>query len=144
MRATFQIEPSGTVEPCPPIRSVQALDAHPGAGFGRMNEAPVADVHADVRIGLRAGVVEDEVAWREVGALYRRAELALRLRGTRDGQPRPLRERVRDEAAAIEAGFGRAAAKAVARSEGPQRVRKGAFTRRSGRGSRRSERWQGQ
>src|SRR4249919_4033962 len=110
MRIIIDIHPPRAIEPGLPVRRIQALDAHAATGLGRVDEASVAEVHADVREGLVARVVEDEIAGSEVPALHGPAGPALRLSVMREVQPRSLLEGVGDETAAIEASLGRAAA----------------------------------
>src|SRR4029077_14483370 len=93
-------------------------------------EASIAEVHADVREGLVARVVEDEIAGSEVLALDGPAGPALRLSGMREPQPRRLLEGVGDETAAIEASLGRAAPIGIACAEGPQGMSEGTLARR--------------
>lgn len=78
-----------------------------------MEKAPIPEVDADVRVRPVARVVEHQIAWLEFLRLDGRSHLAQR-RGARGQQhaPRAL-EYVSNEAAAVKAGLGRAAAVAV-------------------------------
>src|SRR5258706_12968707 len=55
-------DPAGFGEVLLPVRRVEAVAAHAFAGRGRMDEAAVAEVDADVRALLALEVEENEVA----------------------------------------------------------------------------------
>src|SRR6185295_13382628 len=111
------------VEAVAPIRGSQALDPDARPWARRMHELAVAEIDPDVRVRAIARVVEHQVAGLQLAQLRdRRADLAQRFGARRQQQaPRAL-EHVRDEAAAVEAGFRRAAAQAVLHSEDLQRL----------------------
>src|SRR5688572_4416361 len=125
MRTIIDIEAPRSVEAGLPVGGIDALNAHAGTRLGGVDEAAVADIHADVRVRLVAGVVEHQIAWHEVAPLDRRADAALLARSARQWLAPRLLEDMRDQPAAVESGLGRAAAVPVARAEGVQRVREG-------------------
>src|SRR5687767_1030800 len=112
-----RVQAPRAVEAHPPIGG-QVLDAHLCARARSVNEAAVAEIDADMRKGAIARVVEDQVAGGQLLQLADwPADFAKRLGAGRQQQaPRAL-EHVRHQPAAIEAGLGRAAAKAVLDAE---------------------------
>src|SRR5918992_5936756 len=108
-----RIEAPCAVEARAPIPGFHAFDAYLGTRARRVQEAPVAEIYADVRIRLVSRVVEDEVARLQILCSYGLAYLAegLGARGQAHA-PRTL-EDMGNESAAIEARLRRAAAVAV-------------------------------
>src|SRR5258708_4783365 len=82
-----------------------------------MDEAPIPQVDADVRVGTVAGVVEHEVAGLELAELDGNPDPALRLHVVRQHQAPSLLVDVRYQPAAVEAGERRAAAEPVSDAE---------------------------
>src|SRR2546421_11360238 len=117
-----RIESARAAEAGAPVRVVDTLDAHALTAPRRVHEVAVAEIDADVRERSVARVVEHEVAGLQLGALYRAAQMALRGRAARQLDAPGALIDMGHEAAAIEAGLGRAAAVVISRSDGEERL----------------------
>src|SRR5262245_11248614 len=101
MRTIIDSYPAGPVETSLPVRGESVFHPYLCAGLRRMHEAAVADVHAHVRVGLVARVVEHQVAGDQVASFHRLAELRLGARVARQGDTPGLLKHMRDQAAAV-------------------------------------------
>ena len=90
------------VETLFPVAFLHVGNFHLAAAAGRVHEALVADIDADMGIGAPARVEEYEVAGLQIGLVDFRADLAHGLRIARQHESRDLLEDMTDETAAVE------------------------------------------
>ncbi len=95
------------VEAACPVAAVHVLDADLGARARRMDELAFADVDADMAEGAAHGVEEHEVAGLELAAVDLFGGGGLFFGAAREHVAHGLVVHRADEAAAVEAGFGR-------------------------------------
>src|SRR3954470_17749414 len=112
-----------------PVRGIDAVIAHALAGRGRVDEAAVAEVDADMRVLLAFEVEEDEVAAPQAREPHRARDLALRVGAARQIHA-DLPIAVLHEAAAVEAGGYRGAAEVVRTAAHGRRLCCGALAER--------------
>lgn len=108
------------IEAARPVGAVDALDAHPGARSGRVDEPPVAKIYADVGIRPIERIEENEVTCLDLRAADGVPCAALIPRIAGEADPVGFDEDVCDKAAAIESGCGRLTAKPVVHAEREQ------------------------